>query len=180
MEAPQFYYPRLPPAPLPHPSSPPPTLTNPLPPSASNVTLISAPSASNKFSSVSFDGALQLTARIVGSKLYAFMSGDAPTESGCCAGILRSYSEDGTFEDIDLVTLVGDLFADVTDWAYATHTFDIVDDVAYMMVQYEEPTLSDAKVDAIVALDLTTKEVVKTADGDAYFSLYDKLFTLSS
>ncbi|GMI39599.1 hypothetical protein TeGR_g11473 [Tetraparma gracilis] len=148
--------------------------------SASNVTLTAAPKASNKFSSVSLDGALQLTARIAGDKMYAYMSGDAPAESGCCAGILRAFETDGSYSDTDLVELVSDLFSEVTDWAYATHTFDIVDGVAYMMIQYEEPSLNNAKADAIVALDLETGEVVKTADGDSYFSFFEKLATDST
>ena len=102
----------------------------------------------------------------------------APSESGCCADTLRRHSGDGTSLDIDL-TFIADLFED-TDWAYATHTFDVYDGIAYMMVQYEEPALgSEVKVDAVVAMDLATEEVVKTADGLSYFSLYDNLETTS-
>lgn len=77
---------------------------------------------------------------------------------------------------VDL-SFITDLFPSAIDgYAYPTHTFDIVDDLMYLMVQYKDPTLG-AKADAIVVLEMDTYEVVQTAQGDDYFSLYEKLAT---
>ena len=89
---------------------------------------------------------MSLTAKISGDKLYAYVNdGSAPNDGGCCASTLRAYDQEGSYEDIDLSFVAEDIFPD-SDYAYATHTFDIFDDVAYLMVQYEESGLNDAKV----------------------------------
>ena len=107
--------------------------------SASNVTLADGSSASaNTFSGVELETAMSLTAKIDGDKIYAYINdGSAPNDGGCCASTLRAYDQDGSYHDIDLSFIASDIFPD-SDYAYATHTFDIFEGVAYFMVQYEE------------------------------------------
>ena len=117
--------------------------------------------------------------------------------------------ERAAFRDVDIYSLVKSAFRGraVVDnrtgdaWAYANHAFDMTslsldaaaadddddddDDeghgaVALVIVAYKEAMLGGVLVDAIVAVDVRRGELVRTQDGLAFFSLHDRIGTVST
>ena len=90
----------------------------------------------------------------------------------------------GSF-DIDNNGILMGLFGETaTDsFAYTNHMIDLstIDDrdVILLDVVYKEPSLNDALADAIVAIDAETFDVIKTADGNAYFEWLTEVGTMS-
>jgi len=125
-----------------------------------------------------------LTAKILGSNMYAYVNtGVAPNAAGCCADTLRVYPKSGSVRDIDLESVMQEAFPG-SSFAHATHTFDVGmlggELHAFTMVQYEEPTFNNVKVDSIVAVKLSDGSIRQTASGDNHFSIYSHLGTTSS
>ncbi|GMI12329.1 hypothetical protein TrLO_g13335 [Triparma laevis f. longispina] len=144
--------------------------------SAYNVTLTSGTPSYTIYAD-----AFALAGRWNDGKLYGLTNqGVAPEDGGCCADSFTVYSEDEPEGEVVDLSFVNDLFPDALEgYAWPTHTFDIVDDYMYLMVQYKDATLN-AKADAIVVLELGTYEVVQTASGSDYFSFYEELSTLKT
>lgn len=125
-----------------------------------------------------------LTAKILGSNMYAFVNtGVAPNAAGCCADTLRVYPKSGSSRDIDLESVMQTAFPG-SSFAHATHTFDVgmLDGElhAFTMVQYAEPSFNNVKVDSIIAVKLSDGSIRQTASGDNHYSIYSHLATTSS
>jgi len=103
----------------------------------------------------------KLTGKNYGKNLYGYLNtGRAADDGSCCADTMRIWSQvDGSTRDIDLVAPLAAVF-NRSSWAFATHTFDIVEIdgvvAALCMAQFEEDgaELNKAKVDAIVAVSM--------------------------
>ena len=139
------------------------------------------------FDSLDLETPLKLTGKNYGDFFYGYVNtGRAPSDGSCCADTMRIWSmSDGSSRDIDLVEPLANLPFNSSTFAYATHTFDVAllngETVAYCMAQFEEDgsMLNKAKVDVVVAISMETGLAVPTVSGDAYFSLWEKLGTLS-
>jgi len=81
------------------------------------------------------------------------------------------------------VTPIEEVFAG-SSFAYATHTFDLVDiegeTIALYMTQVEDADLNKAKIDVVVAISMVTGDIVPTLAGKPYFSIWDELGTTST
>ena len=107
----------------------------------------------------------QLTAKIFQETMYVLENdGDAPSQMGCCANVLKSIDASGTSSTFKLDTIIQDAL-NVSD-AYVSHTFDVStlygdkkSPVVFFQVRYEETTLN--ATEAIVAIDLDRKQSSK-------------------
>jgi hypothetical protein len=129
---------------------------------------------------------LMSTGKNYGPNLYGYVNtGVAPAKASCCADTMRIWNQvDGSVRDVDLVSPIRAVFAN-SSFAYATHTFDLVEVagevVALCMAQFEEDAaLNAAKVDVVVAISMVTGAIVYTQAGDPYFSLWEQLGTTST
>ena len=90
----------------------------------------------------------QLTAKIFQETMYVLENdGDAPSQAGCCANVLKSIDSSGNLLAFKLDTIIQNAL-NVSD-AYVSHTFDVStlygdkkSPVAFFQVRYEETTLS--------------------------------------
>uniref|UniRef100_A0A7S0ZSL5 Uncharacterized protein n=2 Tax=Noctiluca scintillans TaxID=2966 RepID=A0A7S0ZSL5_NOCSC len=124
-------------------------------------------------------GGLAHAAKIVGSTMYALYAHRTPTSrdelwvGGCCANVLRIFTRDGLFSEIDLDPVVQHAVG--TKLAHVSHTFDITElsgaRVALLIVKYFEASIK-APADAIVGMRLDGS-IVPTADGSTCFRLLD-------
>ena len=127
----------------------------------------------------------------------------APTEDpsggtipgGCCADTLRTWAPSGATTDFDLLTTVQNIFEGVALpdtlvggdrlFAYANHALDLTSFesrtiVALTVVCYLEPELDGALIDAVVAVDVASGEVLPTKDGRDFFSFWREIGTNST
>ena len=124
----------------------------------------------------------QLTGKIFQETMYVLENdGGAPSQAGCCANVLKSIDASGSSSAFELDTIIQNAL-NVSD-AYVSHTFDVSNlygdkktPVAFFQVRYEETTLN-AYGDAIVAIDLDSKTIVKTKDGELCFKIFQEAGT---
>ena len=124
----------------------------------------------------------QLTGKIFQETMYVLENdGGAPSQAGCCANVLKSIDASGKSSAFELDTIIQNAL-NVSD-AYVSHTFDVSNlygdkktPVAFFQVRYEETTLN-AYGDAIVAIDLDSKTIVKTKDGELCFKIFQEAGT---
>lgn len=126
-----------------------------------------------------------LSAKLLGDTMYMYVDKKTAAGGGCCADTLRMYDRlTGTFTELDLDAIMTSTFADKNSTFHeATHTFDVQEEdgvvYAWLMTQYLDSSLGSVKANAIVCIDTRDGSVRKTRDGDAYFSMLDKLGTTS-
>jgi len=127
----------------------------------------------------------QLTGKIVGDKMYAYLRTNPATPSGggCCADTLRIYNKtDSQYRDVDMASIVTTAMPPNTD-AAASHTFDVkeINGVVYAfaMVKYTSPALATS-LDAIVVFSTVDGTVLPTKDGAPFFNIYAVAGTTAS
>ena len=126
-----------------------------------------------------------LSAKTIGDKLYVYVDKTATGQGGCCADTFRTYDRaTGKATEVDLSAMMKAVFPPEVAFHEATHTFDVEqegdDVIAYLMVQYTDLSLGNVLANAVVAFNTADGSVVKTADGQQYFSFVEHLGTTST
>jgi hypothetical protein len=154
---------------------------------------------------LNIEGTPLLTIKTYGDNLYAQLNtyvaplgptSDGYYQGGCCADSFRSFNKNQQvgeeYQSFDIMNTIFDVFENATDtdkftgtpFAYANHVFDMADIndsiIAMLAITYHEPALDYSEVEAVLFYDTTTSSVMKTKDGDAFFSFYQKIGTLST
>ena len=145
--------------------------------------------AASSFPSWGGSGGASLSGKVVGDSFYVLLEKKATPATaggGCCADTLRVYDRlSEAFVDHDIDAVLDGIFPSDVAFHHATHQFDVLatpsgDVHEIYVVQWTAPDLGGVvRVNGLVRVDLGTDSVVKTVDGDSYYSWKSKVGTRS-